>query len=559
MREAQADIGARRGIEWGERVLIVDDDDMARRSLARVLTRAGMDVSSASSGPEALVELERSVPPLIISDLRMPGMDGIQLLREVRDRFAGTQRVLLTGHADVEVLLEATNKAHVNRVLLKPYDHTTLLLTIRSALEQAHLVRENQRLMELSIRQNEELREVNIDLQGAVLRRSRQLAESKTMWERTFDALPFPVAVVGKDHRIRLTNRTFARAADATVRAVLGREVHEALLGNGFPPLADLLDDEVDLTRDEIHLEVEARGDVVYELQLLPLRELADPAWPELPEDGYLAGERAFDGEVLCVYRDVSSQRASARRGIQMERMYALGELAAGVAHELNNPLGGILALSQVLLRDAGLTGDDLEIVEDIEDAAKRASKVIRALLQFARDPRSDTIESIDVAKVVSDAVAITRATTRHANVHVDVTIEAELPEIVGSAALLQQALVALLKNAAEANARAGANAPGRSIMSSAQQSTVAIRGLAQGQDVWLEVADEGPGVPEDQAGRLFTPFVTSRDTVEGAGLGLALVSRVVEAFGGHVDIRSGPEGGATFRLVLPAAVRDGV
>ncbi|MBI5938512.1 MAG: response regulator [Betaproteobacteria bacterium] len=163
-------------------VLCVDDEANILGSLRRLFRPEGYRLLTAESGAAGLAILEAEPVDLVISDMRMPEMNGAQFLEQVRARWPDTVRLLLTGYADIGSTIEAINKGQIYRYLSKPWDDNDMLITVRQALERKAMERENQRLTALTRRQNEELRELNTHLETKVKERTAEL-------QRTLDAL----------------------------------------------------------------------------------------------------------------------------------------------------------------------------------------------------------------------------------------------------------------------------------------------------------------------------------------------------------------------------------
>lgn len=160
------------------RVLVVDDEPSILSSLRRLLRKTGMEVFLANSGREGLELLEREPIDVVVSDMRMPEMDGAQFLEQVFARWPETKRILLTGYADVGSTIAAVNRGKIWRYIAKPWNDDDLMLTIQQALGHHHLMRENARLQKLTQEQNEELKSLNASLEQKVAERTAQLRVS---------------------------------------------------------------------------------------------------------------------------------------------------------------------------------------------------------------------------------------------------------------------------------------------------------------------------------------------------------------------------------------------
>ena len=517
------------GPEWGQRVLVVDDDALLRRSIARGLTRAGMEVRTAGDASEALAIAAGFRPRVVLSDLVLPGSDGVDLLRRVRVVLPDAERILITAHAEAARVLHDVG---VSRVLVKPFDPEMLRLAIRSALEKADLVRERRRLAEIVERQNRELATYARDMRGAVAARAAHVVATKDLWERAFDAMSEPIAIVAADGAVRLANAAFARVSREDVRDVVGRPCWSVVEGAGTAAAAwPIVEGRLSVPRRAV-FEVHGRDGGALEAAIAPMND---------------AG-----GHFVVALRDVAAESRDCRRAILGERLAGVADVADGLLHELGNPLGGVLALVEARRSEADVAAAERSVLAEIDDAAQRCRRVLAGLGAFANELRgahaaraADGAGRIDVADAIKKAVDAARLATGGAAPLL--FVQDGLPELRGEQPLFERALAALLTNAIEATRRARAEG----------SPLIEVRALRRGDAVYVEVADEGAGLPASSHRSVFTPYVSGKHTVEGAGLGLPFVRNVAESMDGHVDVSSGPEGGATFRLVVPVHSRS--
>jgi signal transduction histidine kinase len=253
-----------------------------------------------------------------------------------------------------------------------------------------------------------------------------------------------------------------------------------------------------------------------------------------------LARQRARrDADTIS--RQLAQLEEAQRAVVQQEKLAAIGRLAAGVAHEVRNPLGVIRA-SASMAQESFRPGEDAwRACQFIQEETDRLNSLITALLTFAR-PAQPRVAAVAVEKVVDRAVELARPVLERRSVSVERALQRALPELHADPDLLAQVLLDLLLNAAEAVPVGG---------------RVAVRAASEGVALRLEVADDGPGVPEGDRQTVFEPFVTSK--ARGTGLGLAMALRIAEAHGGTLAYVAGRGlgaggSGACFRVEIPLA-----
>ena len=230
---------------------------------------------------------------------------------------------------------------------------------------------------------------------------------------------------------------------------------------------------------------------------------------------------------------------------IQSDRLASLGQLSASVAHEINNPISGVLNLSMLLrriLQEDGIPPGRVEefrrYLTQISEETARVGRIVTDLLAFSRRP-SPQSSSSDLNKLVEKTLALLAHKLELGNAHVELQLGAELPPVACDASQIQQVVINLVMNAAEAMPGGG-------------KIYVRTRLEAQEDMAVFEVADTGVGIPAKNLSRIFDPFFTTKGEGKGVGLGLSVVYGIVEAHGGSIDVTSQLEQGTTFTVFLP-------
>lgn len=223
---------------------------------------------------------------------------------------------------------------------------------------------------------------------------------------------------------------------------------------------------------------------------------------------------------------------------VQKEKLASLGQLVAGAAHEINNPVTAILGYSELLCSDPSVPPAQVSMARKIGQQARRTRDLVSDLLSFAQQTPAEK-SSLDIAMLLQRAVQMEMAHTNGKNIHVEVKVARSLPPVVANANQLLQSFVQIIANAVDA-------------LEEVSGGTIVISAAAQAGYVVLEFSDTGPGMREPQ--RVFDPFYTTKPVGKGTGLGLSATYGVIHKHGGQITCSNKPEGGALFVVRLPAA-----
>ena len=258
-------------------------------------------------------------------------------------------------------------------------------------------------------------------------------------------------------------------------------------------------------------------------------------------------------GAVLF-FKDLTFVEQEAERDRLRDRLASLGEMAAGIAHELKNPLAGIEVMAGLLRRQVPDTPAAQTLLADILSEAKLANAIVGEMLEFVRPVRLQ-VEQTDVAQVLQQSVINAEGKASRRDTTVALDIAAGLPLIDADASQLCQVFSNLLSNAFEAvNGRGSILL--RATLDTIEEPAASGRHTAEPTpSVVLEVIDDGPGIPAELSDRIFNPFFTTKTT--GSGLGLPIVRKIVDAHDGRIDLFSEPGRGTRFRVTLPVSSKS--
>ncbi len=350
--------------------------------------------------------------------------------------------------------------------------------------------------------------------------------ELKRQWMSTIDAMVDPLMIVGPDFAIKKANLALARHAGLEVKKVIGKKCYAAFAGRKSPcPGCKIKDTRGGSDTKNFNLEG-VQGERYYEVTSQPMTELDGPS-------------------VVHVYRDRTEAKRLQMQLAQQEKLASIGLLAGGVAHEINNPLGGILIFSQMLLRELDKESPHYQDVVEIEAATQRCKAIVESLLDFARqnpgEGKKQKIEEISILDAVRTAMRFGKVSIKPGT-QVDIKEEFGGEHIVTfDRNRLIQLFLNLIQNALQAMPDGGT----LMVRASAAKRGDKHVGL-------YEVEDTGVGIAPEHLGKIFDPFFTTKDPGEGTGLGLALCYGIVQDLGGALRVESNLNVGTRFFIEIP-------
>jgi PAS domain S-box-containing protein len=491
-------------------VLVVEDERVVAKDLQRMLIRFGYHVPiTVASAEDALRAAAERCPDLVLMDIRIQGeRDGIETAKLLRDSF-DVPIVYLTAYADQQTLARAkTTEPHA--YLLKP----VRLDELRSAVEIAIY-------------------------KHSMERRQR---ERERWFATTLRSIGDAVISTDPSGRITLMNPMAESMLGVRTADVAGRPLSEVLQLVDETSQQPIEDPVAQVMREGRILRIDGvlkdrgHGDIE--------RIIADSAAPIVDDAGKLLG-------VVIVIRDVSETRRMQRRLEFAERLTSLGTLAAGVAHEVNNPLSFVISNLDFALTELQRNAAELRVAPwfvEVEQAlaeaqigAERVRQIVSDLRAFAR-PSSPQPDRLDVNRVLQSSIDMVAHQIRSRG---ELSTElGAIPAVLGNETRLSQVFVNLLVNAA--HAVASPQAVGNQVR---VRTFVDDVGRAA-----IEVQDTGCGMNDDVQKRMFDPFFTTKEPGVGTGLGLAVCHGIVTSLQGEISVRSREGQGTTFRVTIPAA-----
>ncbi len=393
-----------------------------------------------------------------------------------------------------------------------PYDQELLNLLATSVAAAIY----NKRLIQ-------ELKVVNTDLQA----NQAELLNSRNTLRALFDNIPASIYIVDRAYSLRAVNWSRAHRAQARPNQLVTRCCYEALFGR-IDPCPGCRVSET-LYHGESTRRASRRRETGGEE-----REWEIGTYPIFDENGQVH-------QAIVLEEDMTERIRLEASLAQSEKLAAVGQLAAGVAHEINNPLTAVIANSQLLQRSLPPDSDLQESVELIMIAGGRAAQVVRNLLDFARKEQY-RLEPTDVNETIRKALGLVQHEILSRSINLVFKPEEDIPRILASSDHLQGVWLNLLLNALDAFE----GIPGEIRITTGQQNEY----------IQVVFEDTGKGIPAEYLPRIFEPFFTTKSPGRGTGLGLSVCHQIVKQHGGTILVDSKPGKGTTFTVVLPITPR---
>lgn len=465
-------------------ILIVDDEASVRDSLYQWFKADGYRVDTAEEATGALEKIQDGPWDIVLLDIRMPGMDGIELQQRIKQIDANIVTIIITAHASVETAVRALKEGAFDYVT-KPIDPDDLGRLVRNAVEKRRLVTENIQLR-------------------------RQIEEK--LIESSVDG----IVVADREGKILIFNKgaesMLGYSAEEAVGKMSMRDIYFGCRGKlpSFPLLLRRKDGDL--------IESEFSASVVYD-------------------------EKGNESVTVGVFKDMREKRGIERELrdtrealLQSEKLAAMGRLTSQIAHELNNPIYGIMNTLELLKTEVPPESKRRRILELSLSETVRLSEMLRNMLNFSK-PEEQKRVPVKINELIEGILLVMEKQMWEANVRVTTAFGGDIPEIMASANQIRQVMLNVIKNAKESMPSGG---------------TLFVRTMLSRGYVRIVVRDTGVGIPEELKDKIFEAFFTTKQKVRGAGLGLSVCYGIVKGHGGEITVESEVGKGTAFIISLP-------
>ena len=508
--------------DW--KILFIDDEEGIRKVMTVTLEDAGYEVVTAYDGENGLRLCKEISPHIVITDIRMPKMDGLQVLEAVKKLDPHIEVIVATAFGEMDLAIKAL-QLNASDFITKPINDEVLFLALKRAQER--------------YTDRKQLKDYTSLLEMGWAQTSQELIKTFSFQKNLIESSMDGIIGCDKNDKVVTYNRSMEQILGYSKKEVL----NGMALGHFFLP-----GEETKLKKE---LSNEGYGGknflFLYETTLLR------PSGRKIPVQ--VSASALFEDDrktgLVCFIRDLQEIRrlerevADQAKILHQDKMMSLGRLAASVVHEINNPLAGILNYIRLMVRILGrgsLKEDQhkkfQQYLDLVESETQRCSQIVSNLLTFSRkSPIS--FEQVNVEDLLQRCILLCQHKLELSNIRLEPRIEPKIPIVEGDANQLQQCIINLIFNAIDAMPKGGSlylegdYNPGKNL-------------------VIIKVKDTGSGIRQEDIPRIFEPFFTTKDEGYGVGLGLSTVYGIIEHHKGTIKVESPPGKGATFTIQLP-------
>ncbi len=515
-------------------ILAIDDDAIIRQSLKDYLEDIHFRVLEAADGSRGIDIFQSEEPDLVLLDLRMPEMDGLEVLAKIRQIAPDSPVIVVSGTGLMADVVDALHLGAWDFVLKPIEDMSVLGHTVKKVLERARLIRENhlyQEHLEKEVtKRTEELEQSNRALYASE-ERFRELAEllPEAIYEMDIEG-KFTFANHKAFDRFGYTQEDFDRGINGFDLIVSGDRERARANVNRILREENIGLQEYTMSRKDGHtFPVLLRSEVIF-------------------HDNEPIG---FRGVAI----DITDQKRLEAQLRQAQKMEAIGTLAGGIAHDFNNILSAIIGFTELAINDVGEETRLYNKLQHVLNAGDRAKNLVEQILTFSRQKEQELMP-VQIKLVVREALKLLRASLP-TTVEINQTIRSD-SLVMGDPTQIHQVLMNLCTNANHAmREKGGVLTVQLGDVELDSEFAVVHPDIKPGQYVELMVNDTGYGMSQDVLNRIFDPFFTTKEPGEGTGMGLSVVHGIVKSHDGTIMVYSEPGKGSTFKVFLPAIEMD--
>lgn len=504
------------------KILIVDDEESLRTLLSISLSHKGFEVFTAEDGKKAIEIFRQESPPIVITDIKMPGIDGLELLKQIRRLNPDTRVIVITGHGDMESAVESL-KLEASDFISKPVKEEALMVAVKRAQEVLWMkgkLRKYTNKLELMVKENIEELEKTHDFQENLIESS---IDGIIGIDRAGTILTFNQAAEGLTGQKSEDVIGHKKITEIYHPPELAREIKKKIYSHEYGGVGRLRD-----------LEVAVAGRAG---NSIPIRLSATLLY----KDGQEIGSVGF-------FQDLREIRRLQKELLENERLSAIGQTITGMGHYVKNILNGLEG--GIYMVNTGLKRDKEQLLTKgwaiVQNNVTKISNLVMNMLSYSREhePELEQCSLNDIAKEVYDLM---EEKAKEHSIDLTHDFDPSLPECPLDCEGLHRSLLNLVTNAIDACAYDS---------NKNKDLSVIIKTLKEKDGLRLDIVDNGVGMTKEVKGKLFKRFFSTKGS-KGSGFGLLVTRKIIEEQGGSIAFRSDHGKGSTFTLHLPFKQQD--
>ena len=506
------------------KVLIIDDEEGVRKVMSIALEDAGYDVLTAADGPGGIRIFQEESPQIVITDIRMPGMGGIEVLETLKKKAPDSEVIVVTAYGEMDIAIRAL-RLDASDFITKPINDEALFIALERAKERFKTRKE---LSDYTSLIEERWMDTAEEL-------TRVFNYQNNLIESSIDG------IMGCDRagKIITYNKSLEKILGYRKDEVAGK-----LSFDHFFPVG-----AAKQFKEELYSEEYGGKNRLSHYETNLIRKEGDKVPVQLSatvlfEEGEAIGFVGFFRD-LRELRMLEQQFADQARLLQQHKMISLGRLAASVVHEINNPLAGILNYLRLMIKimNRGALGQEsLEkfkrYLNVVEGETGRCSKIVSNLLSFSRKSSLEFSE-VNIHELLEKCIMLSQHKLSLQNIHIKTEINKQAPQVWGDFHQIQQCIINLVFNAIDAMPDGGTL--------TLESSFSRDKGLVE-----ITVGDTGFGIGREDLPHIFEPFYSTKTEGEGLGLGLSTVYGIIDRHKGTISVDSELGKGTVFTIKLP-------
>jgi PAS domain S-box-containing protein len=511
------------------KILIIDDDLSICQIFERFLTTNDYEVSSSNNGQEALFLSRSKFFNVILLDIILPGLDGLSLLSKIKNFSPDTEVIMITGHWDIETAVRAF-KLGAYDYLTKPIDLSLLSQVVRKALEKQTLEFEKRILIAEIEFKNRLLEEQKKGLEGRLVQDDYKISQllneelfRKRLFDKVIENLSLGTMVIDNEGKVIMFNKIQEIFSGLSRDSILGKNLFQDPLPTDLKPWQEMAKDVLSDKSCEVKV-VDQRPE---KNRILSITRSS------------LMDEKGSPESFIFLSADITNGKKVEEQMIQLEKMNAIGQLAADLAHQIRNPLGVISCASQHCIEKIGC-GNGLnglkKNLEIIHRNVQSANDIISDLLSFAK-PKPLELKNNDINQLLRETCNLLKIDFLRNRIRIVRRFDRYLPAILCDKGSLEQVFLNLLMNSKQAMPKGGV-------------ISITTNYNLEKKMVNIVTKDTGTGIPKEHMSNIFTPYFTTKE--RGTGLGLSIAFRIISNHCGTILPESDEGKGTKISIALP-------